>query len=121
VKYSLNLVGAGNISSADLQACYDLVEETSRPDYEASSTGWKPAKKMIEMKSPELRYILVKNPEGIIHGFTSLMPTYEEGEPVVYCYEIHLKPEVQRYGAVLSMFFMSPTCFSEPFHACRKP
>lgn len=49
------------------------------------------------MKSPDLRYIVVKNEEGIIRGFTSLMPTYEEGEPVVYCYEIHLTTELQRY------------------------
>lgn len=51
------------------------------------------------MKSPELRYILVKDEErDIVKGFTSLMPTYEEGQPVVYCYEIHLKPELQGTG-----------------------
>ena len=34
---------------------------------------------------------------GSIRGFTSLMPTWEEGEPVVYCYEIHLKPEMRGF------------------------
>ena len=49
------------------------------------------------MRSPELRYILVRDSETprAIRGFTSLMPTYEEGEPVIYCYEIHLEPELQ--------------------------
>jgi hypothetical protein len=57
------------------------------------------------MRAPEMRYILVKEQhvnlknEGQakreVKAFTSLMPTYEEGEPVVYCYEIHLCPELQ--------------------------
>ncbi|KAI1819099.1 acyl-CoA N-acyltransferase [Xylaria intraflava] len=96
--YSLSLVSAGGLNSVDLQACFDLIEETSRADYEASSAGWKPNRKMAEMKSAGLRYILVKDAEGVVRGFTSLMPTYEEGEPVVYCYEIHLKPTLQRTG-----------------------
>lgn len=96
-KYSLSLVQSGNLVVEDLEACFGLVEETSRPDYEASTIGWKPGKKLAEMKSPELRYILVKDNAGSLRGFTSLMPTYEEGEPVVYCYEIHLKPELHGY------------------------
>lgn len=69
--------------------------------------GWKPAQKIVEMESPELRYVLVKDPGGVVRGFTSLMPTYEEGKPVVYCYEIHLKPELRGYVFVsnLSLFF----------------
>ncbi|KAI1444112.1 acyl-CoA N-acyltransferase [Annulohypoxylon stygium] len=97
-KYSLSLVQSGNLVVEDLEACFGLVEETSRPDYEASTIGWKPGKKLAEMKSPELRYILVKDNAGSLRGFTSLMPTYEEGEPVVYCYEIHLKPELHGTG-----------------------
>ncbi|KAI1492716.1 acyl-CoA N-acyltransferase [Biscogniauxia mediterranea] len=96
--FSLSLVRAGSLSDEDLRACFDLVEETSRADYEPSSFGWKPNKKIAEMKSPDLRYILVKDGEGNVKAFTSLMPTYEEGEPVVYCYEIHLKPELQGTG-----------------------
>lgn len=62
---------------------------------------------MKEMRSPDLRYILVKEAAaaaaadvdgddgGKICGFTSLMPTFEEGEAVVYCYEIHLLEELR--------------------------
>jgi hypothetical protein len=96
------------MSGDDLDACLRLVEQTSRVDYESSTTGWNPVKKMVEMKSSELRYIPVKDPEGIVCGFTSLMPTYEEGEPVVYCYEIHLKPELQQY-ATSSLIYTSGT------------
>ncbi|KAI0400762.1 acyl-CoA N-acyltransferase [Xylaria palmicola] len=99
--YSLALAGAGRLSGADLDACYRLVEETSRADYEASTTGWRPAKKRAEMRSADLRYVLVRDAAGegaAVRGFASLMPTYEEGEPVLYCYEIHLRPELQGTG-----------------------
>ncbi|KAI8623768.1 acyl-CoA N-acyltransferase [Xylariaceae sp. FL1651] len=116
VNYSLTLISAGNLSSADLDACFHLVEETSRGDYESSTTGWEPAKKLVEMKSPELRYILVKDPDSNIRGFTSLMPTYEEGKPVVYCYEIHLKPDLQRtgLGRLLITFLESVAAYTPP-------
>lgn len=42
------------------------------------------------MKLLDLKYLLVKNPEGKVAGFSSFMPTYEDGYAVVYCYEIHL-------------------------------
>jgi N-alpha-acetyltransferase 40 len=93
--YGISLRSAGNMLPADLQACFSLVEETSKPDYEVSSDGWKPSAKKREMRSPELRYIMVKDAAGVIKGFTSLMPTYEQGQPVVYCYEIHLKDELR--------------------------
>lgn len=96
-KYSLSLAQADNVSSQDLKTCLALVEETSRSHYETSSRGWKPRNKLAEMKSPELRYILVRDGAGGIHGFTSLMPTYEEDQPVIYCYEIHLRAEMRGY------------------------
>ena len=56
------------------------------------------------MRSPELRYILVREKDTqAIRGFTSLMPTYEEGEPVIYCYEIHLQPELRGYEPTFCM------------------
>lgn len=50
------------------------------------------------MRESDLRYILLKNPTGTVCGYTSLMPTIEDGEPVLYCYEIHLKPELRGTG-----------------------
>ena len=76
-------------------ACFHLIEETSRADYENSANRWHPDKKLKEMRSPELRYVLVRDSTGAVRGFTSLMPTFEDGQPVVYCYEIHLKPDLQ--------------------------
>lgn len=59
------------------------------------------------MREPDLRYILIKDLSGQVCGYTSLMPTIEEGEAVVYCYEIHLKPELRGTGlAGLLMGFL---------------
>ncbi|RYP78921.1 hypothetical protein DL771_000306 [Monosporascus sp. 5C6A] len=114
-QYRLSLVRTANLSADDLQACFDLIEETSRKDYEPSSFGWKPSKKLAEMRSPDLRYILVKNAASGLRGFASLMPTYEDGQPVVYCYEIHLKPELRGTGmSRLLMGFLGDVAANSP-------
>ncbi|KAM9880920.1 GNAT family acetyltransferase nat4 [Verticillium dahliae] len=95
--YALCLKQPARMTHDELQACYDLVEKTSGDDYRASADGWHPKKKMVEMKSAELRYILVRDENNDLRGFTSLMPTWEDGEPVVYCYEIHLEDELHGY------------------------
>ncbi|KAK3983844.1 acyl-CoA N-acyltransferase [Cladorrhinum sp. PSN332] len=98
-QHTLTLIQPAKISPSDLQACFDLIAETSKHDYEKSTSGWQPDQKLKEMKSPELRYILVKDADTkTVKGFASLMPTYECTQPVIYCYEIHLKPELQGTG-----------------------
>lgn len=105
--YNLSLSQTQSTSDADLEACFSLVEETSRDDYEASSRGWDPSFKRQEMREPDLRYILVKDAAGQVCGYTSLMPTMEAGEALIYCYEIHLQPELRRTGlAGLLMGFL---------------
>lgn len=90
------MVRAASLAEDDLTACFRLIEETSRKDYENSTKKWRPRRKLEEMRSPELRYILVRDKETqAVRAFTSLMPTFEEGEPVIYCYEIHLSSELQ--------------------------
>jgi hypothetical protein len=42
-----------------------------------------------------------------------MMPTHEEGEPVVYCYEIHLEDEL--HGCVLLHSQLRPFEPSAPF------
>jgi N-alpha-acetyltransferase 40 len=102
-EFSLHLLGAPHVVEGDLQVCFDIIEETSGEDYRASRDEWHPSKEIKKMKSPELRCIMVKNKFGQIFGFTSLMPTCEEGQPVAYCYEIHLKPELQGYAPSASV------------------
>ncbi|TFB07294.1 hypothetical protein CCMA1212_000797 [Trichoderma ghanense] len=96
--YSLEFLSSHELSKDDFKACFDIIELTSGADYKSSSVGWHPAMKKKEMKSPDLRYILVKDDTGTVKGFTSLMPTFENHEPVLYCYEVHLTPDLQGSG-----------------------
>ncbi|OAQ66931.1 GNAT family acetyltransferase Nat4 [Pochonia chlamydosporia 170] len=96
-EYTIQLLQARSLTETQLNACFSLIEHTSRADYASSSTGWHPVAKKKEMRTPELRYILVQH-EGKVYGFTSLMPTWENGEAVVYCYEIHLRDELRGTG-----------------------
>ncbi|RFU32565.1 hypothetical protein B7463_g3783, partial [Scytalidium lignicola] len=94
LRYDLTLLRAKAMPENDFDACFKLVEHSSAEDYKKSEQGWKPRAKRKEMKLLDLKYILVKR-EGQIEGFVSLMPTYEDDYPVVYCYEIHLSTDLQ--------------------------
>lgn len=94
---------ARRLSAAQLNACLDLVEETSADDYRVSESGWSRSQKRKEMKLPDLRYLLLSDvssnvsPLGLA-GFISFMVTYEDGYEVLYIYEIHLCPAWQGKG-----------------------
>ncbi|KAK1247172.1 hypothetical protein MKX07_002081 [Trichoderma sp. CBMAI-0711] len=96
--YSLEFLSSHELSKDDFRSCFDIIELTSGADYRNSSVGWHPSMKKKEMRSPDLRYILVKDNQSTVKGFTSLMPTFENHEPVLYCYEVHLVPELQGSG-----------------------
>jgi hypothetical protein len=92
--YEVTLSTSTALSDSDFESCFRLIEFTSSEDYRRSKDGWKPRAKKKEMRLLDLKYFLVKHDEQV-HGFLSFMPTYEDGFPVVYCYEIHLLPALQ--------------------------
>ncbi len=87
---------AGGSAAADLDACFRLVEETSRATTSARRGGGGRPTSAARCSSTSCATCWsAGRPTGAVRGFTSLLPTYEEGQPVVYCYEIHLKPDLQ--------------------------
>ncbi|KAJ5631476.1 uncharacterized protein N7484_011576 [Penicillium longicatenatum] len=58
---SLEIYSAATISTADLDACLDLVELTSSEAYAASGAGWSRPKKRKEMKLPDMKYLIVRD------------------------------------------------------------
>ena len=94
-QYAVTLESSKSLSAPDFDACFHLIEFTSSKVYKASKDGWKPRSKKKEMKLLDLKYILVKNEQGVVEGFLSFMPTYEDGYPVIYCYEVHLASNLQ--------------------------
>lgn len=114
--YNLTLESSSTITKEDFQSCYNLIKATSYDDYQASSIGWSRRRKIKEMKSPDLRYLLIQkkkdaafveadseennnNASEDLIGFLSFMLTHEDGYEVIYCYEIHLQTEFQGSGA----------------------
>lgn len=109
-EWQIDMETAQTISPSDAQACFALIEATSKPDYMSSSTGWHPKKKQREMRLPDLRYLLVRRGEALseiqqqrhaaspIEGFVSFMMTYEDGFEVVYIYEIHITSALRGHG-----------------------
>jgi hypothetical protein len=81
------------------EACFNLIEHTSKADYENSTITWNPDhKRDLEMKDPDMKYILVRqldSPAKEVKAFMSFMPTMEDGIDVLYLYEIHLADELQ--------------------------
>lgn len=94
---------ARSLTATQLNACLDLIEQTSAADYRNSESGWSRSNKRREMKLPDMRYILLVNESGEgplpqLVGFVSFMVTYEDGYEVIYIYEIHFAPAWQGKG-----------------------
>lgn len=103
--YDLTMQSALELPQDDFQTCFELIEGSSGEDYKASSVGWSEAGKKREMRSPELRYILIRpSNSSTIVGFLSFMPTFEASQPVLYIYEIHLSPTLQGSGLGAHLF-----------------
>ncbi|KAL8916873.1 MAG: hypothetical protein Q9208_008305 [Pyrenodesmia sp. 3 TL-2023] len=103
ISYHLKLESSSTLAERDFNECLNLITSSSANDYASSSIGWSPKKKRKEMELPDLRYILLIHPNpppaaDRVQGFLSLMLTYEDGHEVVYCYELHLAPALQRLG-----------------------
>ncbi|MCJ1312761.1 hypothetical protein MMC25_006437 [Agyrium rufum] len=97
--YAIQFENTTTIKKPDLDACFDLIAQSSKEDYTASSVRWSPSKKRKEMRLPDLRYVLVKKDHNLKpEAFLSFMLTYEDGHEVIYCYEIHLMSSLQRTG-----------------------
>ena len=94
------------------EACISLLELTSRDHYHSSEKGWSRAKKLKEMGHPAMKYLLLHRvpaaplagKEGKpvdleqTGGFLSFMVTEEDRYEVIYCYELHLHPDLQGKG-----------------------
>ncbi|KAL6237387.1 acyl-CoA N-acyltransferase [Aspergillus navahoensis] len=113
--YAISIYTAATIPATQLASCFKLLELTSSDAYKNSSMGWSPSEKRKEMKLPDMKYMILQRgaadgdrdtvggdasskSTGQFAGFLEFMVTYEDGYEVLYCYEIHLAPEVQGQG-----------------------
>ncbi|KAF2876154.1 acyl-CoA N-acyltransferase [Massariosphaeria phaeospora] len=108
------------LAEEDFEACYRLVELTSKATYQLSRGGWNGKEKMREMKQDFMCYLLVRAERGFsrpntpteerssmltlgdVLGFTSFMISEDEYPnpegKVIYIYEIHFHKAARRCG-----------------------
>lgn len=103
-----------------LEACFNLIEQSSAADYAASEVKWSPASKRKEMVLPDMRYLVLteelqqenwtllseQKPDRSVLGFVSFMTTYEDGIEVLYVYEIHLCDDLRGQGVGTLLMIM---------------
>ena len=115
-EYNITTQTSSTLKKGQFVRCFNLIEETSGADYKASSSGWDTKVKEAEMKEEDMKYLLVteakqhspepaekqvetkKDSPTEILAFLSFMLSFEEGEPVVYIYEVHLDKSVRGIG-----------------------
>lgn len=112
--FELSLVAADWLAPGEHNASFNLVDKTSKPDYESSTIGWHPRRKRKEMLEPEMKYFFVRRKgqkpsiertksgdvDTSILGFLSCMVTHDSSPsvPVLYIYEIHLADSLRGLG-----------------------
>ncbi|KAJ5543273.1 hypothetical protein N7535_005701 [Penicillium sp. DV-2018c] len=58
----LEIYSSATISASDLEACLDLIEQTSSEDYAAAASGgWSRTKKRKEMKLPDMKFLILRD------------------------------------------------------------
>lgn len=113
--FDISLVAADYLTAGEYNASYNLIESTSRSDYESSTFGWHPWRKRKEMLEPEMKYLLVRrkstkptierteksgDKDTSVLGFLSFMVDHDSSPsvPVLYIYEIHLAASLRGLG-----------------------
>ncbi|KAK7207438.1 acyl-CoA N-acyltransferase [Myxozyma melibiosi] len=100
----LTLVRGEELAAEEFAACFEIMKKNMMQLYKSSTMGWTSRERMAELKEPGLIYILIKSspPQQPTTssplGFASFMATWENDEPVVYCYELQLPPQLRGKG-----------------------
>ena len=72
---SIGIETASSLTQAGLNACFHLIEESSKDDYASSSLGWNPRAKRKEMRLLDMRYLLLRASPRQEHASPPRSPT----------------------------------------------
>jgi len=93
-----------DLDESEKNACVDLLIKNMKTLYEKSNWGWSEKNKRSEMMEEAAWYLLAKNEEGKICGFSHFRYDMDFDDEVLYVYEIQIDEEFQRKG--LGKFMM---------------
>ncbi|KAI0931959.1 hypothetical protein AcW2_000723 [Taiwanofungus camphoratus] len=111
-RYELQVFTSSELSDGDKKAIWTLFEQNMHDLYVSSSFGWNEAAKRQELFHTLSRFVVVRRDETKDNGepakregpvkpivaFTMFRFDREEGENVVYCYELQVHREMRRAG-----------------------
>ncbi|KAJ5308962.1 hypothetical protein PENANT_c020G01348 [Penicillium antarcticum] len=101
---SLEVYSAASISTPDLEACLDLIEQTSSDAYRASADGWSRPKKRKEMKLPDMKYLILRDSNEDVKAVKS--PTNATRNTPKERNETALTPQNQKQNLLGFLSFM---------------
>ncbi|XP_036149454.1 N-alpha-acetyltransferase 40 [Monomorium pharaonis] len=97
-------VKAKNAQSKCLTWILDIMERNMKDMYERSSWGWNMTEKQTELTEDTAWYLVALCDDKFI-GFSHFRFDIDNGDVVLYCYELQLEPLARRKG--LGRFMMS--------------
>lgn len=93
-----------DMSTEDINWAFDLTKHNMQLLYENSSWGWNDKRKRDEMTEDKARYLIAREESGKAVAFSHFRFDLEEGDEVLYCYEIQVESEARGKG--LGKFLM---------------
>ncbi|KAM8705331.1 hypothetical protein ACLKA7_009749 [Drosophila subpalustris] len=87
-----------------LKWTFKLAEQNVGPYYKQLKMGWKPKIKQAELNKNWARFLVALNQQNQPVAYTMFRFDMDDGDCVLYCYEIQISPEYQRKG--LGKFMM---------------
>ncbi|KGO75689.1 Acyl-CoA N-acyltransferase [Penicillium italicum] len=76
----VDVYSAATVSAADLEACLNLIEQTSSEAYIASPAGWSRTKKWKEMKLPDMKYLILRDLSNDPSGSSGQVPREKQSD-----------------------------------------
>jgi len=98
--YRCTVAVAATLLDEVRNSVWKVFENNMRDLYARSSFGWNPTSKRRELFGPLSRFILVYL-DGAVHelvAFVMFRFEYEEGENLLYCYDLQVSKGFQRLG-----------------------
>ncbi|KAJ7110143.1 acyl-CoA N-acyltransferase [Mycena epipterygia] len=98
--YTFQALLAESLDGPARSSIWSMFETNMRTMYTSSSFGWDPPHKKGELFDPLSRFILVypKSGKHTLVAFTAFRFEFEEGQNIVYCYDLQVSKTAQRHG-----------------------
>ncbi|KAH0946271.1 hypothetical protein HN011_010946 [Eciton burchellii] len=100
----LSCIRAKNAEPECVSWIFDIMERNMKDMYEQASWGWNADEKQAEL-TEETSWYLIASCNDKYLGFSHFRFDFDNGDVVLYCYELQLEPLIRRKG--LGRFMMS--------------